>query len=550
MPTPTGWCVVFVECGNGCFDRFDRCCARREIQIPASNVVITRPQKKKRLSRVMMSPKREEVGPSMLRGFALSVLLAPTTAAPLPAAAKGAIKLQACDFGYDGCEMQADTASLKAFGINTIGGPGMMGGIPLNQCPSGMPENITILSTIGDGAIATDRAGANAALDIWLKHAKGKSCITGSTDLQTDTVVTENMPSDGGVVAPAYDFNFLRLAKVASNTIDAWMKCRFGIDPLEQYRRAEGPPDVKPDTVRVTLTREPASRASSGFFQMVAHLILLVRLPPSILAECVAALPDDTYDGPHPVSNIFNATGLPQVCADAWSTSPFTHEVLPPEQFGMLGITKAMINATLDSHLHQAVWDLPCSCRHLAEANYSQDWFCPDTDTHAACNLTDQTMAQLYSHALSDAAKAVTFGCGQQNFGGEHMFPYMPNLYHAGRIDLLMRLENVDDEEPKFEEWITKNTNKPMKPMRENCTFAGAAGNVGEAGTNKGLFNPDQLKDVTAKSVDLQRRVCAMYWSDYVCSAYELPTACQNPDSWMEATFQKIFDNAPITLDA
>ena len=47
----------------------------------------------------------------MLRGLALSVLLAPTTAAPLPAAAKGAIKLQACDFGYDGCEMQADTTA-------------------------------------------------------------------------------------------------------------------------------------------------------------------------------------------------------------------------------------------------------------------------------------------------------------------------------------------------------------------------------------------------------------------------------------------------------
>ena len=108
----------------------------------------------------------------------------------------------------------------------------MMRGLPLNQCPNGMPENITILSTIGDGAIAKDRVGANAALDIWLKHAQGKACINGSVNRTLiDEPVTEDMSSSGGVLALPFHFNFERLAKVASNTIDAWMKCRFGIDP-------------------------------------------------------------------------------------------------------------------------------------------------------------------------------------------------------------------------------------------------------------------------------------------------------------------------------
>ena len=270
----------------------------------------------------------------------------------------------------------------------------------------------------------------------------------------------------------------------------------------------------------------------------------------SVCRRCVEAMPADTDERGTMIPSLKNGKDLPQVCQDAWGTDPMSGSLLDHLVIMSGGITKSMLSATAESYLHKALWELPCSCRRLNfPGDAEQEYFCPDTDTNATCDLSDQTIAQLYSHALSDTSKQATFGCGQQTFGGEHMQPYMPNLYQLGRLDLLMRLEDVDDEEPKFEEWITKNAHVAMKPMKENCTFGGVAGNVGDEGVNQGLFNPDHLKDVFAKSADLQRRTCAMFWSDYVCSAYDLPTACQDPDSWMEETFAKIFDNAPVELD-
>ena len=59
---------------------------------------------------------------------------------------------------------------------------------------------------------------------------------------------------------------------------------------------------------------------------------------------------------------------------------------------------------------------------------------------------------------------------------------------------------------------------------------------------------PPHLKDVFATSADLQRRTCATFWSDYVCSAARTtcPPRARTADSWMEETFQKIFGKPPI----
>ena len=50
------------------------------------------------------------------------------------------------------------------------------------------------------------------------------------------------------------------------------------------------------------------------------------------------------------------------------------------------------------------------------------------------------------------------------------MHSFMPNLYDYGRNDLPMRLQSVNDEAPRFEEWLTNQTGTKFQKLEENCT--------------------------------------------------------------------------------
>ena len=74
-----------------------------------------------------------------------------------------------------------------------------------------------------------------------------------------------------------------KMPKIASNTVNQWLQCRFGM--------SDGAPtmEVKDTDMRVTMLRGPKSRSMSGFLQIVSHYVNFVRLSPEDLQTCIDA---------------------------------------------------------------------------------------------------------------------------------------------------------------------------------------------------------------------------------------------------------------------
>ena len=55
------------------------------------------------------------------------------------------------------------------------------------------------------------------------------------------------------------------------------------------------------------------------------------------------------------------------------------------------------------------------------------------------------------------------------------------------------------------------------------------------------------LKAALKANADVQQRVCAFFYHDYVCGGYELPAACAGPTAeWLPAAMQRLMDDAPV----
>ena len=55
------------------------------------------------------------------------------------------------------------------------------------------------------------------------------------------------------------------------------------------------------------------------------------------------------------------------------------------------------------------------------------------------------------------------------------------------------------------------------------------------------------LKAALKANTDVQQRVCAFFYHDYVCGGYELPAACAGPTAeWLPAAMQRLMDDAPV----
>merc|ERR1712216_443267 len=133
-------------------------------------------------------------------------------------------------------------------------------------------------------------------------------------------------------------------------------------------------------------------------------------------------------------------------------------------------------------------------------------------------------LGRLLANALADQA-ALLVGCNRNNFfAAEHLWPQQIHYHSAGRVDAAMRVEAL----------IESRLGKPLPPAQPGCSLS-------EINTNdvsqvaKVLVNRSRLASALARSSDLQRRLCALYYHDFACHDYELLPACKAPaTTWME----------------
>jgi len=455
----------------------------------------------------------------------------------------------------------------------------------LDQCQLGLPQNVSVASNIDEGAPATPE-DAEAILATWMGHSKGQGCINisvclyddkgdksgdsaddcqdlGAANMQLMNLHTPPMETLRAGFGGLETFTHLKvsyrtLAKVASNTIHDWMECRWGT----KWSVAAKVP-TPPDYYRAIFVREPSARSQSGFFQILSHYLSILKTSPTVLEECLAHFPESSKtDVNWNVDSLGSMGGFPEDCKTAWLKDAFDKKSDKPL---IAGASYRMLEATLKSKLLEAVWELPCDCRVLfpdsdgkniaqngKEWNYeAKSLFCPKTDTGQKCEISEQQLANLFATALSDqmTEPQTSFGCDAQRFGGEHMHPYSPLLVPAERIDFVMKLETAMDDQAKFEKELAQKGIR-VPPLKDpNCTFDAMHGNAAEKELKEELYDADKLKGAIAKSTDLQRRICLMYPHDYLCYGYKMPDACDDMDSWVEETIQRLKDGAEVIFD-
>jgi len=112
-----------------------------------------------------------------------------------------------------------------------------------------------------------------------------------------------------------------------------------------------------------------------------------------------------------------------------------------------------------------------------------------------------------------------------------------------------MRVETLLDDASRVEALIESRLGKPLPPAQPGCSLS-------EINTNdvsqvaKVLVNRSRLASALARSSDLQRRLCALYYHDFACHDYELLPACKAPaTTWMEGSMRALLTNAPIEWD-
>ena len=143
-------------------------------------------------------------------------------------------------------------------------------------------------------------------------------------------------------------------------------------------------------------------------------------------------------------------------------------------------------------------------------------------------------------------------GCSGEPFSGEHMWSEYTHLAAIGRVDAMLRLEDIEGDVKRFEQVIEKQTGTKLPEPQEGCkieelAFINNAQDEHSEVVQIPWHDTDRLKDVLSRSADLQRRVCALYYHDFVCLGYELLEACKAPaEEWLDQALDDLVHNAPI----
>ena len=449
----------------------------------------------------------------------------------------------------------------------------------LGQCTLGMIDNATIASTIDANAPAHTWSDANDLLAAWMDAAQAAAPMCYAATAPEPDLNEQPFP---GIVSPKYKLAFRTAAKVASQTAEAWMQCRFGA--------GHGLP-AGPDFIRMAFVRNPGGRAISGFYQMMAHYLDKLKLPGTMLRACGQFFPEGAKHD-HIIGAEWYAEQSGTSCVVSHLGGPVAHFAGPCEvafsaeqsapgmkMCAVTGLTYNQTQTTADSALLAGLYELPLRCRLVGNESYinagvdrdnstwqeiksSLDlppWLCtcesPDVDRSmcscdAACQTDDQQLGSLFSAALTDAARTGGIGCIGDNFAGEHMWSQANHLHTVLRTDAIFRLEQLDADVERFETFYAATTGTPLPPATDGCNFAELDANVAEGGDNwihPMVHDVDRLQGIIARSPDLQQRVCALFYHDYTCLGYELLSACQGPtDEWLPDAMSRLLNAAPL----
>lgn len=446
--------------------------------------------------------------------------------------------------------------------------------IRLDQCMPGLPQNVNVTSN-DDGAnrAAHNTQEATALLEGWMNYARdrhGTQCYN-TTGYHTDMSLPNTADA---LVSDRYKIAFETSAKSASMSATAYMQCRFDAAPNRTSYE---------DYTRMMILRNPTARSISAFFEISMHYLALLRLPPAVLRDCVAGWPNPGMTLMYEQS-LWDPNGtFPEICRETYTRNSYTHEIVPRNEMFSDGESKARhaaglsftntINidrqtmaATSESSLLQALWELPAGCRQLgrttswivndgqqnntngSDAAHGVTWWCNEPECFEPCEITDNQMLNLFGHALADSAKQNMMGCDDQMFGGEHMWPQMVHVSRAGRADAIMRIEQVEEDSQRFEHFLEDHlgVSLPTLPPNSTCSMTSTHTNNGTV-LEPALGDTSVAASIIERSPDLQRRICALYYHDFVCGGYELLPACKAPPSqWLNQTIDDMLADAPM----
>jgi len=443
----------------------------------------------------------------------------------------------------------------------------------LDQCVGGLPMNVSTVSTFDDGAPRTQEE-VEAILATWRKHMGGKGCLNvtvcadaseapeGQDCMQIPAnkaditmPVEDTVPAGGMHNAPVINTGFALAPKCATNTVRNWFVCRLGVSQEAAMKAS-----TTPDTYRATVVRQPSKRSQSGFFQMLSHWMVMMRMPPDDLATCLKSWPANLQDDAHTSRELKSMSGFPDKCKESWLTNAVGKELKEPE----MSMQYHMAVNMQSSKMLKSIWeDLSCSCRVLfptldgktyrdngKEWTYeAKSWYCENDGSK--CTVSQETIGQMYAYALADQQleTMTPMGCQMPTYAGEHMHPFHGQAVTASRIDFVLKLESMTDDMNAFEDKL-KELGHPMPALKDpNCTFENMHDNAEEPALDEELYDPHKLEYAIGNSTDLQRRICLAYVHDYLCYGYAMPTACDDMDSWAEETSQRLLNGDPVIYD-
>lgn len=438
------------------------------------------------------------------------------------------------------------------------------GHIRLDQCTVGLPNSVDKVSHIDSRAAARTDNQANALLSRWIRTARNKSpmCFN-STGYQDDMEVKH---FNDALVAPEYklSFGFESTASVAIQ----YMQCRFDAMPGQYNSSVLSPNGIArskiitlpsmPDYTRVAVVKNPVDRTIEGVFSLIQHYFAALRLPPSKIALCADHWPSDLTDIRDDVTIWQYKSAWPAACRDAWTKDPISKKGMRKELQQQL--TKNELVGTQRSSLLKALYtELPDGCTQLHDPyepfvegiSPTTTWWCEQDNCTARCEVPEATMASLLGHALSDAAQQNMLGCGDWMYGSDHLWPQLMDVARPGRADAMLRYESLEVDANRLETLLAHRLGKPLPPAKDGCSIAELRSKSnpreGFAMLEPGLANSTMAQEVLSKSPDLQRRICALYYHDFVCSGYELLPACKAPMSlWLAKAVDDLLSDAPI----
>jgi len=293
-------------------------------------------------------------------------------------------------------------------------------------------------------------------------------------------------------------------------------------------------------------------------FQLMLHLLAIVRLPPAAVGVCVSAWPAGVQSLAHDTTIWQENSTWPSVCVEAWTLNALSKS--PKNKSDMFDMTFQQLHATQNSKLLDLLWKLPDGCLNLHPRS-SEDgtaWFCDDdeegdSDCAKSCELSDATMALLIGAALSDAASAFGLNCDSAISGGDLMKPQMMDTYDMGTADLVMKTETLQTDLMHLSQQLegTPQSHENLPPGK--CSAQDFLGDKKAhepylAVLQPGLANMTQAEIVLKENKWLQRWLCAVYYHDFVCGGYELLEGCQDPTmEWLPVAMKEVLSNTLST---